>query len=208
MIWMKIMWLTMMTQVLSLSQSEKDIKTSGGWITATAKNLEAFDDVEKFIIISINRDIKEEKKVVDGKKTVYFVRANQVAQSRDKILEEKLSKIIAEEKPDVIDVQGTEFSFGDSLMRCNVNCPVTVTLQGFAGACADVYVKGMPLKTLLLGRSQRDNKKLNGLLHCINGGCHQRRKSNKLASVLLYCFNHLFGRYILSEINDLKAVIL
>ncbi len=64
----------------------------------------------------------------------------------------------------MIDVQGTEFSFGDSLMNCNVKCPVCVTLQGLAGACADVYVKGMPLKTLLFGRSKRDNKKLSGLL--------------------------------------------
>ena len=161
---MKIMWLTMMTQVMSLTQSEKDIRTSGGWIAATAKNLEEFDDVEKFIIVSINRDIKEEKKVVDGKKVVYFVRANQVAVGRDKALEEKLSVIVEEEKPDVIDVQGTEFSFGDSLMRCGVKCPVSVTLQGLAGACADVYVKGVPLKTLLFGRSKRDNKKLNGML--------------------------------------------
>lgn len=161
---MKIMWLTMMTQVLGLSQSEKEVKTSGGWITATAKNLEEFDDVEKFIIVSINRDIKEEKKVVDGKKVVYFVRANQVATGRDKVLEEKLSKIIAEETPDVIDVQGTEFSFGESLLNCKVNCPVCVTLQGLAGACADVYVKGMPLKELLFGRSMHDNKRLGGLL--------------------------------------------
>ncbi len=102
--------------------------------------------------------------VVDGKKTVYFVRADQVAIGRDKTLEEKLSRIVETEKPDVIDVQGTEFSFGDSLQRCGIKCPVCVTLQGLAGACADVYVKGVPLKTLLFGRSKRDNKKLTGLL--------------------------------------------
>ena len=38
--------------------------------------------MEKFIIVSINRDIKEEEKVIDGKKVVYFIRANQVAQGR------------------------------------------------------------------------------------------------------------------------------
>lgn len=184
---MKIMWLTMMTQVLALTQSEKDIRTSGGWIAATAKNLEEFDDVEKFIIVSINRDIKEEKKVIDGKKIVYFVRANQVAIGRDKGLEEKLSSIISAESPDVIDVQGTEFSFGDSLMNCNIKCPVCVTLQGLAGACADVYVKGMPLKTLLFGRSKRDNKKLNGLLERKVMMHIRAAKTNKIIKKANYC---------------------
>ncbi len=106
---------------------------------------------------------------------------------RDKILEEKLSKIIAEENPDVIDIQGTEFSFGDSLMRCDVKCPVTVTLQGLAGACADVYVKGMPLKTLLFGRSKRDNKKLNGLLERKIMMHIRASKTNRIIKKASYC---------------------
>ncbi|MBQ2828565.1 MAG: glycosyltransferase [Clostridia bacterium] len=184
---MKIMWLTVMTQVLSLSENEKDIRTSGGWIAATAKNLEEFDDVEKIIIVSINRDIKEEKRVVDGKKVVYFVRANQVAIGRDKVLEEKLCSIVAEENPDVIDVQGTEFSFGDSLINCNVKCPVCVTIQGLAGACADVYVKGLPLKTLFFRRAKRDNKTLSGLLERKIMMHIRAVKTDKMIKKVKYC---------------------
>lgn len=184
---MKIMWLTMMTQVLSLSQSEKDIKTSGGWVTATAKNLEEYDDIEKFIIVSVNRDIKEEKKVVDGKKVVYFVRANQIAVGRDKALEEKLSKIVNEEQPDLIDVQGVEFSFGESIMNCNVPCPVAVTLQGIADGIANVYLKGMPLKELLFGRSMSDNKRLSGLIERKVMMKIRGLKSNKIIKKANYC---------------------
>ncbi len=106
---------------------------------------------------------------------------------RDKLLEEKLSKIVDEEEPDVIDVQGVEFSFGDSLVNCNVKCPVCVTLQGLAGACADVYVKGMPLKELLLGRSKRNNKRLNGLLERKVMMHIRARKSDKIIKKVNYC---------------------
>ena len=184
---MKILWLTMMTQVLSLSQSEKDIKTSGGWVTATARNLEEYDDIEKLIIVSVNRDIKEEKKVVDGKKVVYFVRANQIAMGRDKVLEGKLSKIIAEEKPDLIDVQGVEFSFGESVMNCNPPCPVAVTLQGMADGIADIYLKGMPMKELLLGRSKSDNKRLSGLIERKAMMKVRGLKSNRIIKKAKYC---------------------
>lgn len=161
---MKILWLTVMSQVIDLSQSEKEHKASGGWIAATAKNLEAYDDIEKFIIVSVNRDNKEEKKVVDDKKIVYFVRANQVKFGRDKVLEEKLAKIIEEERPDVVDVQGTEFSFGESVLNLNLECPVSVTLQGLADSCVKVYTKGMPLKELIFGRAKADNKRFKGIL--------------------------------------------
>ena len=184
---MKILWLTMMTQVLSLSQSEKDIKTSGGWVTATAKNLEEYDEIEKLIIVSVNRDTKEEKKVVDGKKVVYFIRADQVAMGKDKILEEKLSKIIAEEKPDLIDVQGVEFSFGESVMNINPPCPVTVTLQGMTGGIADIYTKGMPMKELLFGRSSYDNKHLSGILERKVMMKIRAGKSDKIIKKAKYC---------------------
>ncbi|MBQ7957231.1 MAG: glycosyltransferase [Clostridia bacterium] len=184
---MKILWLTMMTQVLSLSQSEKAIKTSGGWVTATARNLEEYDDVEKLIIVSVNRDIKEEKKVVDGKKVVYFVRANQIAMGRDKALEEKLSKIISEEKPDLIDVQGVEFSFGESVMNVNPPCPVAVTLQGMADGIADIYLKGVPLKELLFGRSKNDNKRLSGLIERKVMMKIRGLKSNRIIKKAKYC---------------------
>lgn len=161
---MKIMWITGMTQVLSLSQKEKDMKTSGGWITATAKRLEEFEDVEKLIIVSVNRDIKEDNRVLDGKKVVYFVKSNQVSIKRDRDLEQKLLEIIKKEHPDIIDVQGAEFSFGSSLINCNCDTPFCVTLQGFAGTCASDYTKGMPIKEILFGRSKSDNRHLKGIL--------------------------------------------
>lgn len=182
------------------------MKTSGGWITATARNLEEFDDVEKFIIVSINRDIKEEKKVVDGKKIVYFVRANQVATGRDKVLEKKLSEIIAEEQPDVIDVQGTEFSFGESLLNCDLKIPVCVTLQGLAGACADVYVKGVPFKELIFGRSMNDNKRMGGLLERKFLMHLRAMKTDRIIKKVKYCIGRThFDKAEAEKINpDIK----
>lgn len=144
--------------------------------------------------------------MVDGKKVVYFICADQVAIGRDKILEGKLSEIIAEEDPDVIDVQGTEFSFGDSLINCNVKCPVSVTLQGLAGACAKVYVKGMPLKNLLFGRSKRDNKKLNGLLERKIMMHIRAAKTEKIIKKVSYCIGRThFDKAEAEKINpDIK----
>lgn len=82
---------------------------------------------------------------------------------RDLNLEKKLSEIIKNEQPDVIDVQGVEFSFGNSLINCNIDIPFCVTLQGFASSCAKVYTKGVPLKELLLGRTKNDNRHLKGI---------------------------------------------
>lgn len=72
-------------------------------------------------------------------------------------------------------------------MKCNIKCPVCVTLQGLAGACADVYVKGMPLETLLFGRSKRDNKKLNGLLERKVMMHIRAAKTNKIIKKANYC---------------------
>ncbi len=95
---------------------------------------------------------------------MYFINADQVKFGRDKVLEGKLSKIIEEEKPDIVDVQGTEFSFGKAVLNLKLTCPVTVTLQGLADSCVRAYTMGMPMKELLFGRSKSDNKKLNGIL--------------------------------------------
>ncbi len=125
--------------------------------------------------------------MIDGKKVVYFVRANQIAMGRDKVLEEKLSKIIAEEKPDLIDVQGVEFSFGESVMNVNPPCPVAVTLQGMADGIADIYLKGVPVKELLFGRSISDNKRLSGLIERKAMMKIRGLKSNKIIRKAKYC---------------------
>lgn len=125
--------------------------------------------------------------MVDGKKVVYFIRANQIAIGRDKVLEEKLSAIIKEESPDLIDVQGVEFSVGQSLMNCDVDCPVVVTLQGMAKSIADVYLKGVPVSELVFGRSRRDNKHLSGLIERKTMMKIRGSKSNKIIKKAKYC---------------------
>lgn len=83
---------------------------------------------------------------------------------RNKKLERKIIKIVNDEQPDIIDVQGAEISLGDVLVKCNIRRPVNVTLQGSAKACLDAYTKGIPLKQLVCGRTKNDNIHLKGIL--------------------------------------------
>ena len=68
-----------------------------------------------------------------------------------------------------------------------MNCPVCVTLQGLAGACADVYVKGMPLKELVFGRSMNDNKRLKGLIERKILMHLRAMKTDKIIKKVKYC---------------------
>ncbi len=68
-----------------------------------------------------------------------------------------------------------------------MKCPVAVTLQGLAGACADVYVKGVPLKTLLFDRSKSDNKRLNGLIERKVMMHIRAKKSDGIIKKAKYC---------------------
>ena len=179
---MKVLWITgMKVPFFKDNKIDTNVAGSGGWITSTIKavsNLydvlddaaddddaddDADDDVAEFTVISISPDYKYESKK-SGKITVIHVGekvTNFFGINRLKI---RIQETINCFNPDIVDVQGIEFNFAYIIKDITLNCPVIYTLQGLPSELGKVYNLGIPLSTLVFGRTISDNLRLKGLL--------------------------------------------
>ncbi len=122
------------------------------------------DEVEKFVCVSVNKQNAEETAVENGKYKCYYIKENHVGMKDNPALTQKLNEIFKKEKPDIIDVQGAEFSIPADFLNCNYECPAVITLQGFPFEIVKAFYLGFPKSQLLFGRSVHDWKHLSGII--------------------------------------------
>lgn len=140
---MKILVLTTLPVSLDTKKYSQKIKSSGGWIGMLVENIRSSSEFTGSAIISVNPS-NEEGVISDEGLTCYNLQASTVRKKPQKVLSKKFQDIIDRVKPDLIDIQGIEFSIGRDMLRCRRTCPVAVTLQGLPGEIAKVYFNALP----------------------------------------------------------------
>ena len=128
---------------ISSGDYTKKLASSGGWIGVLIEYLSKSDRDDKVDVISVTPSNKNTKDTV-GNVTCHHLYGKNVSFKPQVDLIERFQKIIDEVNPDIIDIQGVEFSIGRDLLMCKYNCPVAATIQGLPAELAKVYGVGMP----------------------------------------------------------------
>jgi glycosyltransferase involved in cell wall biosynthesis len=83
----------------------------------------------------------------------------------DAALESAMRRLIADERPDLIHVHGTESPHARAMLRAAGTVPVLVTLQGSVGECAARYFDGLTAADVLADVASLEFAKGRGLVH-------------------------------------------
>lgn len=176
---MKVLWIVnSLMNKFSLYLYNKP--SNGLWMDAL---LEDFKDKEGYeIIVATTRKISKTVKFIDGNIT-YYALPNNVPLLYN---ENKKSNIrawrqmIDEEKPDLIQVWGTEFTHGLCALRVANNIPSVVYMQGFVGAIAKYYQAGISYTELKKTITPRDFIKHDSILQRQKKYFRQARKETEM----------------------------
>ena len=198
---MKVLWIVnSLLNKFSLSLYNKP--SSGLWMDAL---LEDFKDKEGYeIIVATTDKIKKFVKFVDGNITYYALPDNVplLYNENKKKNIRAWEQLISEEKPDLIQVWGTEFTHGLCALRAANNIPSVIYMQGYIDAIAKYYQAGISYREIKHTITFRDFIKRDNILQQQEKYYKQAKKEAEMLtrSIAVICENDW------CEIN-LKAVV-
>lgn len=140
---MKILVLTSMPVRIETGEHYNSSKSSGGWIGMLVNNIQHSDVVENAVIVSVNPSNDGNCNEV-GNVRCYNIKSKTITYRPQKLLIAEFQKILDEFQPDIIDIQGVEFTVGRDLLMCKHSASVIATLQGIPTELAKVYFCAMP----------------------------------------------------------------
>lgn len=147
---MKIMWVTMAAIGRAAHMFYDRKVQSGGWIDATHESLKPYieNNVIELHIVAIGAS---ERMVYDEEtKTMYHMVKAKCLRGRATPKSEAAvwKKIVDEIKPDLIQIWGTEFTFGEIIRDVVKDVPVCYYIQGVANVLSQHPAGDVPLKQL------------------------------------------------------------
>lgn len=202
---MKVLWIV--NSILgALSESLYNQKSHGLWMDAL---LEDFKGQSKFQLVVATTNASNEIVMVEQSGVRYYALPSQPPILYDENKQENISawkKLLEDEKPDLIQVWGTEFTHGLCALRLAKNIPSIIYMQGYLGSIARHYTAGIPERDLIRTVTFRDVIKRDSILQQQKKYYHSTKKEKemiKLAGNIIseneWCNNSI--RAIVPDIN-------
>ena len=144
---MKILWITN-TPLGALGKKILDKEPNGLWMGALLDDLVVHMKYE--IVVATTVTTKETIRIVE-KNIVYYGIPDQVPLLYNENKPENIlawKTMLEKEKPDLIQVWGTEFTHGLCALRAAQNIPAVIYMQGYLRSIARHYFAGIPHKEL------------------------------------------------------------
>lgn len=148
---MKILWITN----ILFPEAEKNLKqcgelrTSGGWMLASAENLLLIDDSIQLYVATVSILVSD-LKIIKGDRIIYYVIPLGKGNTHINRDYDKYWKSIFDEiKPDVTHIHGTEFSHGFSYLKTCGNDNVLISIQGLTSVYYHYFNSGINSRTIL-----------------------------------------------------------
>lgn len=148
---MRILWITN----ILFPEAEKNLKqcgelrTSGGWILASAENLLLVDEKIQLYVATVS-SLVSDLVVIKGERIIYYVIPLGKGNTHINRDYDKYWKSIFDEiAPDVTHIHGTEFSHGFSYLKTCGNDNVLISIQGLTSVCCHYYNSGINSRTIL-----------------------------------------------------------
>lgn len=161
---MKIAWIIGTNISASDFDAVDTVCNSGGWNNTQLRDLAESQEVSALVIICI-RPEKYEKTLEENKKVkIYHLPYSPITKIVDEKLINKIDSILNTEKPDLVDIQGTENTYSSITYLRKIPCPTLITIHGIAFQCERFYTRGLPAKSLFFDRTVVDNLALKGVL--------------------------------------------
>lgn len=143
---MRILWITNLlfpeAQILLTRQGE--LKSSGGWMTASAETLLRTPGIN-LTIATVSHLVKHLTEI-QGQNIKYFILPyGQGNKIYNKEYEPYFKRIYNSSQPDVVHIHGTEFTQGLAYVNACGNRNVIVSIQGMKSVIANYYCAGISL---------------------------------------------------------------
>ncbi len=125
---MKILWTTNLIPANLVAEIGVKADVLGGWVEAMAKELKKFDDVQLAIVCKCENGESFEVTVDDVK---YYSLAYSPSTEYN-VIESHLEEIVADFKPDLIHIEGTEFLHAKAAINVGkkLSIPTVASMQG------------------------------------------------------------------------------
>ncbi len=189
---MKVLWLSniVFPEAESLLKGSGELKSTGGWMVAAAKELVKEKGIS-LAVASISSRVKDLRCLNGVEITYYLIPKSRKdnGQGYCKAYEQFCKRIHDEYLPDVTHIHGTENPFGLAYVNACGGCNVVVSIQGLISIIADYYNYGLSKSDIYHNLTIRDLFKGNLLRHQI-----KLKKKSKLEISLLQKVSHVIGR--------------
>lgn len=186
---MKVLWIVnKLTGKLHLQQTGK--KSTGGlWLEAMIDSASKDEHIE-VVIVNI-MDIESVRVLVDGNIRYYSIpgKPNEHYDYKSRRAHEYWREIIDREKPDVIELWGTEMPIGLAALSESGNIPAVVYVQGILESIGRYYLAGMTdseireartLRDILCGETLRKKQ-----IHYLKRSCYEVAIINKAKNIIV-----------------------
>lgn len=140
------------------------VNNSGGWNNTQLRDLACSREISKLVVISVRPEKTEKATEVNRNVTIYHLSYNPVTRKVNERLINDIDSILKQEKPDLVDIQGTETTYSALAYLKKIPCPVLITLHGIAFQCERFYDRGFPARSLYFDRTIADNLAFKGIL--------------------------------------------
>lgn len=153
---MKILWITNVLIGDMCDELYRPHPTSGGWMESLLDDYKKDQEDE---IIVINTEVRDDLYFLEkGNVKYYLLPCGNACDFNYKNVKniKYIKRILENEKPDLINIWGTEYTLGLTALNCNKNIPSVVFIQGILDAIARNYEAGMSKKEIRKAISFRD----------------------------------------------------
>jgi len=145
------------------SKLKKTIDNGGGWLIGLSENISRIDGIE----LTICFPIYGENQIIKGKTETYsyygFPKKIARPYIYEKAVDEYLSLILNDVKPDIVHIWGTEYPHTLSMVNvCNED-KIVVSIQGLCSVISKHYRAGLPV-SVYYGATFRDLVKRDNLI--------------------------------------------
>lgn len=141
---MKILWITN-AAIEPLGSHLTSRKVNGAWVSAMLADFETH--CEHKVIIATTAPVKETLRLQNTHGTVFYAMPDDYPinyNENNRCNIEHWRRLLVTEKPDIIQVWGTEFSHGLCALRVAEDIPAVIYMQGLLDAIARYYYASIP----------------------------------------------------------------
>lgn len=136
-----------------------------GWLYAFSKSLLEIDSTLELGILSIAPELKKWEKYQSDRFTFYRIPSKGLHKVTSKEVQ-MAKEILNDFQPDIIQLNGTEYSLGLEIIEANINkIPIIATIQGLSYVYERYNQGNIPLWQFYKNISFRDIIKMDGQLH-------------------------------------------
>lgn len=188
---MKVLWITNILFPEAqevLTNSEQSIKSSGGWMLASAEAIVRNDGIQLYIA-TVSRLVKKLTVLQVGDIVYYVVPYGKGNLIYNRSYEKFWVEIRQQILPDIVHIHGTEFTHGLAYLRSCGNNNVVISIQGMVSVCADYYYAGITRKEVLNNLTFHDLIK-GGIVSDMNSF----RKRGEYEKEMIQRVKHVIGR--------------